>query len=104
MARWPLRSTRAWTESRSKSKPRAQILTNRKFGEHVFGSCLGSAISLLGREDQEVIHLVALHKIALTHQSVSRLSSLSDHHLGRNAVVFSIAVAIDDPHLGARLE
>src|SRR6185369_17015747 len=100
MARWPLRSTKAWTESRSKSKPRAQILTNRNLGS----TCLTSAISLLGREDQEVIHLVALHKIALTHQSVSRLSSLSDHHLGRNAVVFSIAVAINDPHLGARLE
>src|SRR6185369_4923306 len=103
MARWPLRSTKAWTESRSKSKPRAQILTNRNFGKHVFEVPV-PAISLLGREDQEVIHLVALHKIALTHQSVSRLSSLSDHHLGRNAVVFSIAVAIDDPHLGARLE
>jgi hypothetical protein len=53
------------------------------------------------REDQEVVHLVALHKVVLPGQAVASFFGLTNQDVFVQPVVLAISVAIDNSDLGA---
>src|SRR5580704_10321521 len=55
-----------------------------------------------GAENKKIIHLVALHKIVLRPQNITRFRSLLDYNVATYAMVFSITVAINNSNLRSR--
>src|ERR1700726_591626 len=49
---------------------------------------------------QEVIHLVALHKVILLQQLVARLRCLTKYHIAGHPMIFAISVAVDNSNFG----
>src|SRR5579862_986910 len=46
-------------------------------------------------ENQKVIHLVGLYEIIFSSELISGLAGFADYHITHNAVVFTVAVAVD---------
>ena len=53
-------------------------------------------------KDEEVVHLVALHKIVALEQSITGLDRLPDHDLAPHSVIFAVSIAVDDSKFGSR--
>ncbi len=51
---------------------------------------------------QEVIHLVALHKVILLQQLVARLRCLTKYHIAGHPMIFAISVAVNNSNFGPR--
>ena len=54
------------------------------------------------REDEEIIHLVAFHKVVLLDQCVTGFFRFADHDLAVYSVVFAVSIAVDDSDSCAR--
>jgi len=59
---------------------------------------------LFGDQNQKIIHFIALHKIILFEQPVTRLPSLAQDDVAPHAVVLAVSISIDDPNPGARTQ
>jgi len=52
-------------------------------------------------EDQEIIHAIGFYEILRVAQFVSGLSSFANDYVFTDAMIFSVAIAINDANLGS---
>ena len=56
----------------------------------------------LRSEDQKIIHAVGFHEILRVAQFISGLGGFANDHVLAHAMIFSVAIAIDDANLRSR--
>lgn len=59
----------------------------------------GRTLIRLRSEDQKIIHAVRFHEILRVEQLVSSLGSFPNDHVFTHAMIFSVAIAINDANL-----
>jgi hypothetical protein len=57
------------------------------------------ALIRLRSEDQKIIHAVGFHEILRVEQLVSSLGGFANDHVFTHAMIFSVAIAINDANL-----
>jgi hypothetical protein len=62
------------------------------------------ALIPLHNEDQKIIYAVGFHEILCVAQFVSRLRRFANDHIFTYAVIFPVAIAINDANLGPRFQ